>query len=336
MSPERAHNFTFGLIRTIFVIPGIRSLFKAVFSYTSPALEKEVFGVKFPNPIGLAAGFDKDAKLVEPLSTLGFGFIEIGTVTPRPQSGNPTPRLFRLTEDSALINRMGFNNQGVEAVAERLKQRPAGCIIGGNIGKNKDTPNELAYEDYMYCFKSLYPWVDYFVINVSSPNTPGLRALQEKEPLMDLINRLQQANDQTDLPKPILLKIAPDLTNQQLDDIIEVVRQTGIAGLVATNTTIQRNGLQADQDKVEQIGPGGVSGKPLANRATEVIRYLYNKSKGTIPIIGVGGITTAKDVLEKLEAGASLVQVYTGFIYQGPSMIKKLNKSLDRQFPKSN
>ena len=318
------------------MIPGIRNLFNILFHYTSHTLEKEVFGVKFPNPIGLAAGFDKDAKLVEPLSTLGFGFIEIGTVTPRPQSGNSTPRLFRLTDDEALINRMGFNNDGVEAAAKRLQQRSTGCIIGGNIGKNKDTPNELAYEDYLYCFKSLYPWVDYFVVNISSPNTPGLRELQQKEPLMDLISRLQQVNHQTDLPKPILLKIAPDLTNQQLDDIIEIVQQTGISGVVATNTTIQRNHLKTDKDKVEQIGPGGVSGKPLANRSTEVIHYIHNRSKGTIPIIGVGGITTAKDVLEKLAAGASLVQVYTGFIYQGPSMIKKLNRTIDRQLAKSN
>lgn len=336
MSPERAHKFTFGLIRIIFIIPGIHHLFKILFSYTSPALEKEVFGLKFSNPIGLAAGFDKDARLVEPLSTFGFGFIEIGTVTPRPQSGNPTPRLFRLTEDRGLINRMGFNNEGVEAAVERLKERPAGCIVGGNIGKNKDTPNELAYEDYLYCFKSLYPWVDYFVVNVSSPNTPGLRELQEKEPLMDLISRLQQVNQETGLPKPILLKIAPDLTNPQLDDIIEVVRQTGISGLVATNTTIVRDGLRTDREKLEQIGSGGLSGQPLASRSTEVIRYIHHRSKGTIPIIGVGGVTTAGDVLEKLAAGASLVQVYTGFIYQGPSMIKKLNKNIDRQFSKGN
>lgn len=335
MSPERAHSFTFRLIRILFRIPGIRYLFKTLYHYAAPGLEKEVFGLKFPNPIGLAAGFDKDAKLMDPLASMGFGFIEIGTVTPVPQLGNPAPRLFRLPEDEALINRMGFNNEGVEAVVRRLKHRSTPCIIGGNIGKNKDTPNELAYEDYLYCFKSLYPWVDYFVVNVSSPNTPGLRELQQKEPLMDLISRLQHVNDETDVPKPILLKIAPDLTDQQLDDIIEIVQQTGISGLVATNTTIQREHLQTGKDKVEQIGPGGVSGKPLLNRSTEVIRYLHDRSNGTIPIIGVGGITNAEDVLDKLAAGASLVQVYTGFIYQGPSMIKKLNKTIELQIAKS-
>lgn len=317
------------------MIPGVRQLFKKLFSYASPSLEKEVFGIKFPGPIGLAAGFDKNAKLIEPLSAMGFGFIEVGTVTPRAQSGNPLPRLFRLPNDRALINRMGFNNEGVDEVVKRLKNRSSSCVIGGNIGKNKDTPNETAFEDYLYCFRALYPWVDYFVVNVSSPNTPGLRELQEKEPLMKLLNKLQKANHETDRPKPVLLKIAPDLTNHQLDDIIEIVLNTKLSGLVATNTTVERTGLKTEAKVIDQKGQGGLSGDPLTDRSTEVIRYLNDKCQGTIPIIGVGGISSPEDVIQKLEAGASLVQVYTGFIYQGPSMIKKLSKSLDRQIAKS-
>lgn len=291
--------------------------------------------MKFPNPIGLAAGFDKDARLIGPLSSFGFGFIEIGTVTPRAQAGNPIPRLFRLPEDQALINRMGFNNQGVEAVASNLRNTSVKCVVGGNIGKNKSTPNHLAYQDYLECFETLFPLVDYFVINVSSPNTPGLRELQEKGPLAELINKLQQANQQKPAPKPILLKIAPDLSNSQLDDILEIVRHTGISGIIATNTTVDRNGLQTDKTRVEAIGAGGLSGRPLGKRSTEVIRHLHEKSAGSIPIIGVGGVTGFRDVLDKFNAGATLVQVYTGFIYQGPSMVRRINKSLARQFSKS-
>ena len=335
MSPERAHHFAFSTLRILFSLPGFKGLFRALYHHQSPHLQQELFGLKFPNPIGLAAGFDKDARLIAPLSCMGFGFIEIGTLTPRPQPGNPTPRLFRLTRDQALINRMGFNNQGVDSAVKRLKKRAPGLIIGGNIGKNKETPNHKAYQDYLKCFESLYPWVDYFVINVSSPNTPGLRELQEKEPLTDLIRRLQQANNQTPTPKPILLKIAPDLSNNQLDDIIDIVQTTGISGLVATNTTIARNPLKTDQQKVSEIGAGGLSGKPLGKRSTEVIRYVHQQSKGTIPIIGVGGVFTAEDAREKLAAGASLIQIYTGFIYEGPSMVKTLNQSLDRQFAKT-
>ena len=306
-----------------------------MFNYKSPILERELFGIHFPNPIGLAAGFDKDARLVEPLSYLGFGFIEIGTLTPRPQPGNPTPRLFRLSGDKALINRMGFNSQGVEVAVKRLKKRVPGIIIGGNIGKNKDTPNDLAYQDYLYCFESLYSWVDYFVINVSSPNTPGLRDLQEKAPLTELIRRVQDANNQKTEPKPILLKIAPDLNENQLDDIIDIVKNTGISGLVATNTTIARSPLKADENRISQIGAGGLSGKPLTKRATEVIRYLNKQSNGTIPIVGVGGILTPEDAWEKLTAGASLVQIYTGFVYEGPAMVKRINQSLEQHFAKS-
>lgn len=307
---------------------------RTMFVFRSPQLEREVFGIRFPNPVGLAAGFDKDAKLVNPLASMGFGFIEIGTVTPRPQAGNPKPRLFRLPEDNALINRMGFNNGGVEAAVDRLRKDHPGCIIGGNIGKNKLTPNQEAYKDYLICFEALYPWVDYFVINVSSPNTPGLRELQEKEPLKQLIQKLQQANHHKTESKPILLKVAPDLTTSQLDDIIEIVIATGIAGVVATNTTIDRSNLRTGEQRISEIGAGGLSGNPLNKRSTEIIRYLNEKSNGAFPIVGVGGIQNTQDVVEKMEAGASLVQVYTGFIYEGPAMIRKINKYLASHFSK--
>lgn len=292
-------------------------------------LSRELFGLTFKNPVGLAAGFDKDGKHYEAMSHLGFGFIEIGTVTPKPQIGNPQPRLFRLPKDEALINRMGFNNEGVEALVERLKKgKPENIIIGGNIGKNKVTPNEQATQDYAYCFNALFPYVDYFVVNVSSPNTPGLRELQEKEPLTKLLGMLQVLNISTAAPKPILLKIAPDLTNEQLDDIIEIVGQTNIAGIIAANTTIDRSRLQTPTSKIEKIGNGGLSGQPVKSRATEVIQYLSQKSDGELPIIAVGGIASAKDAKEKLDAGASLVQVYTGLVYEGPGLIKKICSGL--------
>jgi dihydroorotate dehydrogenase len=271
----------------------------------------------------LAAGFDKDAKLYKELSNFGFGFIEIGTVTPKAQEGNPKIRLFRLKEDAAIINRMGFNNGGVQEAVERLKSN-TNVLIGGNIGKNKLTPNELATSDYEICFDALYDYVDYFVVNVSSPNTPNLRELQEKEPLTQLLNTLQNKNLARPKQKPILLKIAPDLTNEQLVDIIDIINTTKIAGVIATNTTISREGLQSE-NKVET---GGLSGKPLTKRATEVIRFLAEKSNKSFPIIGVGGIHTAEDAIEKLEAGASLIQLYTGFIYEGPALIKKINKAI--------
>ncbi|MGM0581695.1 MAG: quinone-dependent dihydroorotate dehydrogenase [Bacteroidota bacterium] len=326
LSAEKAHHFTFSLAKFFFNIPGVKSINKSLFQINSPKLERELFGLKFPNPVGLAAGFDKDAKLIDELSSLGFGFIEIGTITPKAQPGNPQPRLFRLQQDSGIINRMGFNNQGIEAAIERLKKRKSKVIIGGNIGKNKVTPNEAAFNDYEKCFLQLYPYVDYFVVNVSSPNTPGLRELQEKEPLMQLLNHLMKLNKQQEKTKPILLKIAPDLTNQQLDDIIEIVRETKIDGVIATNTTISRDGLKTPKSTIEEIGNGGLSGKPLGERATEVIRYLNEKSNAAFPIIGVGGIMSAEDALEKLEAGASLVQLYSGFIYEGPALIKRINK----------
>jgi len=292
-----------------------------------PSLERTVFGLKFKNPVGLAAGFDKDARFVDELACLGFGFIEIGTVTPRPQDGNEKPRLFRFPNDEAIINRMGFNNQGVETAALRLKNRKTDIIIGGNIGKNKTTSNEDAVKDYEYCFKILHPVVDYFVVNISSPNTPNLRELQEKKPLRDLLLQLQNLNLSYPNPKPILLKIAPDLSNTQLDDVIEVVTETQLAGIVATNTTIDREGLKANKNLIEKTGSGGVSGKPLKQRSTEIIQYISTKTNGKLPIIAVGGIFTAEDAQEKINAGASLVQVYTGFIYEGPAIAKKICKS---------
>ena len=265
------------------------------YSYNHPSLEKTVFGIHFKNPVGLAAGFDKDAKYIEQLSCLGFGFIEIGTLTPKPQDGNEKPRLFRLPADGAIVNRMGFNNEGVDAAVERLKHRDSKVIIGGNIGKNKNTPNEEAVNDYIYCFQKLFNYVDYFVVNVSSPNTPGLRDLQEKEPLHHLLLTLQNINLQYPNAKPILIKIAPDLTNEQVDDVIDIVQQVKLAGIVATNTTISREGLLSDSTEVHDMGIGGLSGKPVRKRSTEIIRYISQKTNGAIPIIAVGGIFNAHD-----------------------------------------
>lgn len=326
--PERIHYWTMRRLGFAYRQPVLRKWLRNNFSVADPSLERTLWGIRFPNPVGLAAGFDKDAKFTDPLACLGFGFIEIGTVTPRPQPGNPQPRLFRLPEDKAIINRMGFNNDGAKAAADRLRRRNERIVIGGNIGKNKDTANEDALSDYEAGFRALYDEVDYFVVNVSSPNTPGLRALQDKEPLMHILNRLQVINKELGREKPILLKIAPDLTNEQLDDIVSIVAETKIAGLVATNTTIDRSGLASDKEKVESIGAGGLSGLPLRKRATEVIRYIHQRSNGTIPIIAVGGIFTAEDALEKLAAGASLVQVYTGFIYEGPAIASKICKGI--------
>ncbi|APG58915.1 quinone-dependent dihydroorotate dehydrogenase [Christiangramia salexigens] len=321
--PEKVHHFTFSALKKMFKIPGISGIIKQRWKLKDPRLEREVFGLTFKNPVGLAAGFDKDAKLYKELSSLGFGFIEVGTVTPKAQPGNEKKRLFRLKEDSAIINRMGFNNQGVEQMVERLKKN-TNVLIGGNIGKNKVTPNESAADDYIYSFDALFDYVDYFVVNVSSPNTPNLRELQDKEPLKRLLNILQNKNELKAKPKPILLKIAPDLTEEQLLDIIEIVKETHIAGVIATNTTISREGLKS-ADKNEM---GGLSGKPLTKRSTEVIRFLSEKSGKAFPIIGVGGIHSAEDALEKLEAGASLVQLYTGFIYEGPALIKQINQAI--------
>jgi dihydroorotate dehydrogenase len=320
------HYFTFSLIRIVSKIPGFSGLFRALYEVKDSRLETEVLGLKFKNPVGLAAGFDKNAVLYKELSNFGFGFIEIGTLTPKAQDGNPKKRLFRLREDSAIINRMGFNNGGVDEAVLRLKQNN-GVLIGGNIGKNKVTPNEEATSDYEICFEALFDYVDYFVVNVSSPNTPNLRALQDKEPLTDLLQTLQNKNLAKPKQKPILLKIAPDLTDEQLLDIIDIVNDTKIAGVIATNTTLSREGL-ASENKIET---GGLSGKPLAKRATEVIRFLSEKSNKSFPIIGVGGIHSAEDAIEKLEAGASLVQLYTGFIYEGPALVKAINKAILRR-----
>ncbi|MCL6257801.1 quinone-dependent dihydroorotate dehydrogenase [Aquiflexum sp. TKW24L] len=327
-NPESAHHFTFSWIKRTFNLPIVKNIIEALYDYQNPILEREVFGLHFKNPVGLAAGFDKDAKLIDEMAMLGFGFIEIGTLTPKPQEGNPQPRLFRLPEDESLINRMGFNNGGVEEAIKRLQDVKTDVLIGGNIGKNKLTPNEKAVDDYLYCLHALHPYVDYFVVNVSSPNTPNLRELQEKEPLKNLLLAVKQANSFKTKPKPILLKIAPDLTVGQLDDIIEIVIETKIDGVIATNTTIDRSGLKTDSSKIESIGAGGVSGKVLAKRSTEVIRYLSSQSNNAFPIIGVGGIFSAQDAIDKLEAGASLVQVYTGMIYEGPGLIKGINKGL--------
>lgn len=329
LDPEKAHHFTFSLIKNVSLIPGIYFVINKMYGFEDARLSKTVFGIKFPNPVGLAAGLDKDAKLFNELGNLGFGFIEIGTLTPKPQPGNDKPRLFRLIPDHAIINRMGFNNEGVEAAVIRLKNRKnKTVIIGGNIGKNKVTPNEEAVNDYIINFNALFDVVDYFVVNVSSPNTPNLRDLQEKEPLTKLLNTLQDLNTKKAIPKPILLKIAPDLTDSQLDDIIDIVKTTKIAGVIATNTTISREGISLTKEEIEKIGAGGLSGKPLTKRSTEVIRYLKQKSNNAFPVIGVGGIHSADDAIEKIQAGADLIQLYTGFIYEGPALIKQINKAL--------
>ncbi len=329
--PEKAHYWAMAQLARLCKIPAARKVLKKRMLQTGNGLERTLWGLHFPNPVGLAAGFDKDARWTDELAALGFGFIEIGTVTPRPQPGNPKPRLFRLKEDGGLINRMGFNNGGASAAAGRLRHRQdRSVIIGGNIGKNKDTPNEDATADYEQAFRDLYGEVDYFVVNVSSPNTPGLRALQDKEPLLALLQRLKTVNEEGEKPKPLLLKIAPDLTDEQLDDIIDIVKTLPLDGLVATNTTIDRSGLKTSG--VDSIGAGGLSGKPLRARSTEVIRYLAERLGKDIPIIAAGGIFTAADAAEKLRAGAALVQVYTGFIYEGPTIARDICSGVAQNF----
>ncbi len=340
LPPERAHHLTFRLLEMASRVPGLLALTGGAKAPKGAAVE--VMGLRFPSPVGLAAGMDKDARHVDALSSIGFGFIEVGTLTPRPQPGNPQPRLFRLKQDRALINRMGFNNGGVHAAVERLRRRRPGIIVGGNIGKNKDTPNERATDDYLACFEALHPVVDYFVVNVSSPNTPGLRALQEKGPLLELLNALkarsrelaaragnpQPASASTHnlgQSHPILLKIAPDLTEGQLEDIVAVVKESGIDGVIATNTTIVRDGLHAPKAELESIGAGGLSGAPVRARSTGVIRYLRQRLPRPLVIIGVGGIDSWEAAQEKLEAGADLVQVYTGLVYEGPALVKRIN-----------
>lgn len=323
--PEKVHHFSFTVLKKFHQIPGFSWLLRAIFTLEHPKLEKTVFGIHFKNPVGLAAGFDKNAELYNELSDFGFSFIEIGTVTPKPQDGNPKKRIFRLVFDQAIINRMGFNNDGVQKVVNELRKNRR-VIIGGNIGKNKITPNENALDDYLYCFESLFDYVDYFTVNVSSPNTPNLRLLQEKEPLTALLVALQQSNLQKENPKPILLKIAPDLNDDQLIDIIDIVLSAKIAGVIATNTTLERKSLKAKKELKTQVG--GLSGKPLAKRSTEVIRFLAENSNKSFAIIGVGGIHSAEDAIEKLNAGADLIQLYTGFIFEGPLLIKRINKKI--------
>ena len=327
--PEKIHHFTFKILKLFLQIGFIRSFVSLFFTVNDPRLKRTLFGLTFQNPVGLAAGFDKDAKLFDELAAFGFGAIEIGTITPKAQPGNDKPRMFRLKADEALINRMGFNNEGVDAAVIRLKKKKnKSLIIGGNIGKNKITPNEEAQKDYEYCFEALFDVVDYFVVNVSSPNTPGLRALQDKEPLKALLLHVMKLNKAKKSPKPVLLKIAPDLSNEQLNDIIDIVKETGISGIIATNTTISRDRLKCPKEELERIGAGGLSGKPVTDRSTEVIRYLSVNSGASFPIIGVGGIHSAEDAIEKLEAGASLVQVYTGFVYEGPALVKRISKAI--------
>ncbi len=310
-------------------IPGMVGLFRAMFSSNRKDLGVEAFGLKFKNPVGLAAGFDKDGRYIKPLSLLGFGFIEVGTVTPRPQDGNPKPRLFRLKESEALINRMGFNNRGCDALVERLKRvKKSDVIIGANIGKNKVTPNENAVDDYLYCFEKLFPYVDYFVVNVSSPNTPNLRELQERKPLTQLLSAIQSANKAKPDPKPVLLKIAPDVTEGQLKDIVEIIQETETDGLITTNTTISRAGLAEGKSAVEAIGAGGLSGAPVYEKSNGILKNVVQLSGNAFPVVGVGGIFNAEQARAKLDSGASLVQLYTGFVYEGPACVKRILRDL--------
>ena len=336
-SPEWVHYFSMNCLRVLCAVPFVKKMMARSFGVDNSVLNKELLGLHFKNPVGLAAGFDKNALYLNELEALGFGFVEIGTVTPKPQDGNEKPRLFRLPKDKALINRMGFNNHGVKAVAERLRlwQITAGksanarsrLIIGGNIGKNKITPNEDAWRDYETCFRELFDCVDYFVVNVSSPNTPGLRELQEKDSLRKILSHLQTINRQNNIPKPLLLKIAPDLTREQIDDVIDLAMEIRLDGLVAANTTISRSGLTTNDARLTAIGAGGLSGKPLTARATEIVQYIHQKTNGSIPVIASGGIFTAADAKEKINAGAALVQVWTGFIYEGPAIVKRICQS---------
>ncbi|SFH25532.1 quinone-dependent dihydroorotate dehydrogenase [Pontibacter chinhatensis] len=328
LDPEKVHYLTTDALRASLKLPFAKGITESMFKVTDPRLERELFGLKFPNPVGLAAGFDKDAKLVDELAELGFGFVEIGTLTPKPQAGNDKPRLFRLPQDQAIINRMGFNNEGVDAAVRRLEKRKSNIIVGGNIGKNKVTPNEEALSDYLYCFRALFQVVDYFVVNVSSPNTPDLRALQDKEPLQKLLVSLQEENQKMGTPKPLLLKIAPDLNLDQLNDIIEIAQVAKLSGIIGTNTTVSRAGLHTPEARVQEIGMGGLSGKPLTVQSTQIIQHLRTYLPPEIRLIGVGGIMAAQDAIDKLDAGADLVQLYTGFIYEGPSLISQINKKI--------
>ncbi|MEF9950470.1 MAG: quinone-dependent dihydroorotate dehydrogenase [Mucinivorans sp.] len=329
IDPELIHHTTIGLLRVLRYVPLAKSVMRAAFCVRHHSLERELFGLKFPNPIGLAAGFDKDAECADMLANMGFGFVEIGTVTPRAQGGNPRPRCFRLTEDQAIVNRMGFNNKGAEHAAESLRlHNKHNIIIGGNIGKNSLTANAHAASDYLRAFRSLYDYVDYFVVNVSCPNVESLTELQNKEATMTIINALKDFRKGQSEYRPILLKISPDLTTPDLDTMIDVVRETKLDGIVAGNTTISRQGLTASQEKIEKIGRGGLSGAPLTTRAREVVSYIHHRTGGRTPIIGVGGVMSPQDAQAMIQAGASLVQIYSGMIYQGPSLVSKICKTL--------
>jgi dihydroorotate dehydrogenase len=336
VDPEKVHHQVVSLLKFGMAIPGIKQLVRCSASINHTNLHKELFGLHFDNPVGIAAGFDKNAECYNELADLGFGFIEIGTVTPKGQQGNPVTRLFRLPVDHALINRMGFNNRGLEAAVQNLKKRRTRAIIGGNLGKNTLTPNTEAVNDYVTVFNGLFDYVDYFVVNVSCPNISDLRELQDQEALINILEKIQHINKAKNHPKPVLLKVSPDLNEAQLDEVIDLAKNMLIDGVVAVNTTITRNGLTASESTIKSIGNGGLSGKPLKQRATEVIRYLSEKSGKAFPIIGVGGIETPEDAIEKLEAGADLIQVYTGFIYEGPFIAKKINQAIIRHQNKNN
>ncbi|CAM1354458.1 quinone-dependent dihydroorotate dehydrogenase [Tenacibaculum insulae] len=326
--PEKIHYFTFSLVKFMTKIPFMASIFRGMYQVNNKKLERNLFGLTFKNPVGLAAGFDKNAVLYNELANFGFGFVEIGTVTPRGQAGNPKKRLFRLKDDQGIINRMGFNNEGLAIAIEQLKKNKGKIIIGGNIGKNTDTAPENYTEDYLECFKGLHPYVDYFVLNVSCPNVGSHAKLDDVDYLKELITEVQKLNNKEAIQKPILLKIAPDLNNQQLDEIIELVDDTKIDGVIASNTSVNRDNLKASEERLQEIGNGGVSGQPVKERSTKVIKYLADNSNKAFPIIGVGGIHSEKDALDKINAGADLVQVYTGFIYEGPSLVKRINKAI--------
>ena len=330
--PETIHRFTSSFLRCIFAIPGVLPLVRRCYHLKNRALEKEVLGLHFQNPVGLAAGFDKNASIYREFHAFGFSFIEVGTVTPEGQPGNEKPRSFRLVRDRGLINRMGFNNHGAGAAAAKLaRKRPKGLILGGNIGKNTHTPNERAADDYEAVFEAIYDGVDYFVVNVSCPNISDLRKLQDQESLEKILGRIVTLRDSKELRKPVLLKISPDLNDRQLDETLEIIGRMHLDGVVATNTTIGRDGLQTPEEEIQAIGSGGLSGAPLTARSLEVVRYIHGKSGGTLPIIAVGGIMSVQDALNMLDAGASLIQIYTGFIYEGPGLVKKINQAILRR-----
>ena len=331
-APETIHFIVSCILKVTFIIPGLSYIISRLFTLENKRLVRDVAGLKFKNPVGLAAGFDKNASLFNELSNLGFSFVEIGTITPEPQTGNKKPRSFRLAKDSALINRMGFNNYGIEEIVRRLKRKRCDIIIGGNIGKNTKTTNKDAYNDYEICFRKIYDHVDYIAVNVSCPNIDNLTELQDAKALENILHRLMEIRKKQTKHKPVFLKISPDLSNRQLDEIIDISVNTGINGIIATNTTIERKELRTSQDKIDKIGSGGLSGKPLTNRSTATIKYINKKLDGKLPIIGVGGIMSPEDAIEKIEAGATLVQVYTGFIYEGPYLVKRINKAIAKAY----